>query len=61
MRLHGSRVLDYVPMWFRMRWPLRRYYWQADEIERAEVIAERFRACFASDSEPGARSTRDEA
>ena len=32
--LLGKRhVLDLVPMWFRSRWPLRRFYWQAEELE----------------------------
>lgn len=25
--------LDQVPIWFRSRWPLRRFYWQAEDLE----------------------------
>ena len=28
-------VLCRVPRWFRSRWPLKRFYWQADELARA--------------------------
>ena len=32
---------DLVPMWFRTRWPLNElgWYWQKDEIERADKKA----------------------
>jgi len=36
-------ILDRLPHCLRSRWPLRRFYWQADEIESAEREAERLR------------------
>ena len=34
-------LLDRVPIWFRRRWPLKRFYWQKAELEAAEVEGER--------------------
>ena len=25
--------LDFVPMWFRSRWPMKDWYWQTDELD----------------------------
>ena len=36
-------LLERVPRCLRSRWPLRRFYWQADEIRRAEREAETLR------------------
>ncbi len=35
--------LDLVPRWFRFRWPLKRYYWQPQEIEESKREANRLR------------------
>ncbi len=41
------RFLDLVPRFLRTRWPLRRYYWQTEELEavreRAEALGKRLR------------------
>lgn len=36
-------ILDRVPMWLRTRWPMKRFYWQADEITNIERNAEKLR------------------
>ncbi len=38
MRTAG--VLDLVPQWLRVRWPLRRFYWQEEELAEAEERAQ---------------------
>ena len=35
--------LDLIPRWFRSRWPLRRYYWQPEEIAQAREEARAIR------------------
>ena len=37
-----QRLLDLVPMWFRTRWPLRRFYWQAEDLAAARAKAKTF-------------------
>jgi len=41
------RILDLVPAWFRTRWPLRKFFWQTEEIEaafkRAEEICDKIK------------------
>jgi hypothetical protein len=32
-------LFELVPMWFRTRWPLKRFYWQQEEIEEAKEKA----------------------
>lgn len=33
--------LDFVPHWFRTRWPLKRFYWQPEEVKQAYADAKR--------------------
>lgn len=41
-----NSLLDYVPMYFRSRWPLKRFYWQPEEIEDAKLMAEEYDWAF---------------
>ena len=36
-------LLDRVPSVLRTRWPLRRFYWQQEDHDRAAIEAEQFR------------------
>lgn len=29
--------LDYVPTWFRSRWPLKRWFWQAEDLPTRSI------------------------
>lgn len=42
----GYTLRDFVPGPLRSRWPFKRYFWQADEIARIKVEAERLRRLF---------------
>ena len=35
-------LLELVPMFFRTRWPLKKYYWQVEELDAARQKAEEF-------------------
>lgn len=35
-------MLDLIPRWFRTRWPLKRFYWQQEELDAAEREAKEF-------------------
>ncbi len=50
--LFGRRVLDYVPSWLRHHGPLRRYYWQADEVEAVEAQAAEWANTFGINATP---------
>lgn len=40
------RLLARAPMWTRTRWPLRRFYWQAEQIESIEREVAEMKAMF---------------
>jgi len=35
------KLMQLVPMFFRDKWPLKKYYWQKEELQKAENIAKR--------------------
>lgn len=39
-------ALDFLPMYFRDKWPMKRFYWQAEDMELAAVKAQELSAIF---------------
>lgn len=39
-------LADRVPMWFRTRWPLKRFYWQKEELDAAQDRAKQMAELF---------------
>ena len=46
-------ILDnLVPLWFRTRWPMNRYYWQKEDLERAARRAKEITEALGRDQLP---------
>lgn len=44
-------LLDCVPMWFRYRWPMKRFFWQPEQVDAIHEEAERIREQMGWDGE----------
>lgn len=38
-KIYDWLLSNLVPMWFRDKWPMKRFYWQQEDFDRADKYA----------------------